>query len=322
MTDHSTPPSSPTLKQRVNPVHLQQRLGIEAEGEAPVFGQGRQFFNIENFLSLHRFIDLGLKLTGLARKGKNNCFKPRFTDNIIVSEHIGEAFDGFRILHLSDLHIDLDERFAEHLCKSIEPLDYDLCVLTGDYRYKTSGPIGGALLGMEQLRESIFGEALMILGNHDSIAMVPSLEAMGYHLMLNESTVIEKNNERIFISGVDDPHFFRTDNLEKACQGIRESDFSLLLVHSPELYKQAAYANFNALLCGHTHGGQICLPGGIPLIANADCPRRMARGAWRYDDLQGYTSSGCGASIAPARFNCPPEIVIHTLKSSQTTCAV
>jgi len=67
------------------------------------------------------------------------------------------------------------------------------------------------------------------------------------------------------------------------------------------------------MLCGHTHGGQIRLPGGIPLMTNADCPRRFCAGPWRHCHLQGYTSLGTGSSIIAARFNCPPEMTIHHL---------
>src|SRR4051794_39034877 len=59
------------------------------------------------------------------------------------------------------------------------------------------------------------------------------------------------------------------------------------------------------LLCGHTHGGQICLPGGIPVMTDADSPRALARGAWRYHDMAGYTSAGTGTCIVDVRLNCP-----------------
>jgi predicted MPP superfamily phosphohydrolase len=85
------------------------------------------------------------------------------------------------------------------------------------------------------------------------------------------------------------------------------------LSHTPEVYRQAAHAGYDAFLCGHTHGGQICLPGGIPLTLDARCPRRLGRGAWRHQSMQGYTSAGAGTSIVNLRFNCPPEITLHTL---------
>ena len=68
------------------------------------------------------------------------------------------------------------------------------------------------------------------------------------------------------------------------------------------------------MLSGHTHGGQICLPGPIPITVDARLPRRFGAGAWRYGKMQGYTSVGVGTSIAPVRLNCPPEITIHELR--------
>jgi len=66
------------------------------------------------------------------------------------------------------------------------------------------------------------------------------------------------------------------------------------------------------MLAGHTHGGQICLPGGTPLLT-AGGPRRFARGSWRYAEMIGYTSAGAGTCIVEARLNCPPEITLHRL---------
>jgi hypothetical protein len=68
------------------------------------------------------------------------------------------------------------------------------------------------------------------------------------------------------------------------------------------------------MLCGHTHGGQVCLPGGVPILTDSGSPRAFARGAWRYRGMAGYTSVGCGSSIVDARFNCPPEVTLHRLK--------
>ena len=72
------------------------------------------------------------------------------------------------------------------------------------------------------------------------------------------------------------------------------------------------------MLSGHTHGGQICLPGSIPIILEARMPRRFGAGAWRHADMQGYTSVGAGTCIVPVRLNCPPEITLHRLQRVQT----
>ena len=88
----------------------------------------------------------------------------------------------------------------------------------------------------------------------------------------------------------------------------------MLLSHTPELYRQAAHAGFDLMLCGHTHGGQICLPGGVPVLTNADCPRRYCAGRWRHHRMHGYTSRGTGVSMVDVRLNCPPEVTLHRLR--------
>jgi predicted MPP superfamily phosphohydrolase len=89
---------------------------------------------------------------------------------------------------------------------------------------------------------------------------------------------------------------------------------AILLSHTPELYRQAAHAGFDFFLCGHTHGGQICLPGGVPVILEAKIPRRLGSGAWSHGPMQGYTSRGAGTSVVDVRFNCPGEITLHRLR--------
>jgi predicted MPP superfamily phosphohydrolase len=106
-----------------------------------------------------------------------------------------------------------------------------------------------------------------------------------------------------YLAGIDDAHFYRVDNIEKAAAGIPVGEFSILLSHTPEVYQQASYADFSLLLSGHTDGGQICLPGRIPITLDSVLPRHMGSGSWKYRDMIGYTSAGAGTSIVPARFN-------------------
>jgi len=97
---------------------------------------------------------------------------------------------------------------------------------------------------------------------------------------------------------------------------VRNAAFSNLISHTPEIYRQAAHANFNVLLGGHTHGGQICLPGGVPLTLDSVLPRSMGAGPWKHGEMIGYTSVGAGSAVVPVRFNCPPEITLHYLHLS------
>jgi predicted MPP superfamily phosphohydrolase len=303
------------LDGRLGPLHARQRIGIETDHESQVFGQGLTFLHIENLPWSHAAIEMVLRLTGTFWRGQANAAKVALRENVIVSKNIPRAFDGFAILHLSDLHVDLSERAMRRVTEIVADLPYDLCVMTGDYRGQTFGSSDACLRGMYRLRRVLRGDVFAVLGNHDTILMVPDLERMGVRMLLNEHVAIDRDGARIFLAGVDDAHFFRVDNLEVAAAAIPWDAYSILLSHTPEIYRQAAHSGFDLMLAGHTHGGQICLPGGAPITIDSDMPRRLARGAWRYGDMDGYTSVGAGASIVPVRFNCPPEVTLHRLKS-------
>jgi uncharacterized protein len=195
-------------------------------------------------------------------------------------------------------------------------MSYDLCVLTGDYRGKTFGPFDAALEGMAQVRSHLKGPVYGVLGNHDTIRMVPGLEEMGIRMLLNECETIARGNQRIHLAGIDDAHYYRVDNIEKAASAIPHDEFSILLSHTPEIYRQAAHADFNLMLCGHTHGGQICLPGSIPITLDSVLPRHMGSGPWNYHNMVGYTSVGVGSCVVAVRLNCPPEITLHRLQTA------
>jgi len=151
------------------------------------------------------------------------------------------------------------------------------------------------------------------LGNHDFIETVPLLEAMGIRVLLNEAVAIQRGDEAIWIAGTDDCHFYQVVDLSKALGGIPPDGFKILMTHSPELLDEAAQAGVNYYLCGHTHGGQICLPGTIPILTNAACPRKYVSGPWKYQKVTGHTSRGTGSAGLAVRFFCPPEITLHTL---------
>ncbi len=302
------------LDGRVGPLHLKQRLGIEGDQEERLSRRGIRFFHHDNWYSVHGVIRTALRCSGLFGRACRNAMSIELRHNAVHVPDLPPAFDGFKVLHLTDLHLDMDEGFPEVLAERFQGLDYDLCVLTGDYRYRTFGPFDRALDGLRRVRAHLKDPVYGVLGNHDSIRMVPGIEALGIRLLLNESAALRRGDERIHLIGIDDPHYYRADNLERACRDIHPGSVSVLLSHSPEVYQHAAHAGIDVLLCGHTHGGQLCLPGGTPLVYDADCPRRMARGPWTYQGLRGYTSVGAGSSIVGVRLNCPPEITVHELR--------
>jgi uncharacterized protein len=302
------------LEQRLGPLHARQRLGIEADHEAQSFGHGLNFFHIENWYSVHSFIRVGLKLMGLYGRGVRNAQAVQVRHNHIKFKNLPAEFNGFTLLHISDLHVDMNEGAMRRLAELLPTLTYDICVLTGDFRGATFGPFEPALEGMALVRAQLKGPVYGVLGNHDTIRMVPGLEDMGIQMLLNECAVISRGDEAIYLAGIDDAHFFRVDNIEKAASTIPHSAFSILLSHTPEVYRQAAHAEFELILSGHTHGGQICLPGSIPITLDSVLPRGLGAGAWTYNQMAGYTSVGAGSSIVAVRINCLPEITLHHLR--------
>ena len=301
------------LEKRLGRRHARQRIGIEQDHEAQVFGQGLNFFHIENLALSHVLIRAVLMATGLYWRGLRNAAKVEIRHNPIPLPRLPPSFDGFTILQLSDLHVDISEAAMERVVGLLRDLRYDICVLTGDYRGKTYGPYEATLAGMARVRAALKGPIYGVLGNHDTICMLPGLEEMDIRMLLNESDAIVRGGQRIHLVGIDDAHFYRMDNIEKAAAGIPNDEFSILISHTPEIYRQAAHADFNLLLSGHTHGGQICLPGRIPVTLDSVLPRLMASGPWQHHDMIGYTSVGAGSSVVPVRFNCPPEITLHQL---------
>ncbi|MCA1399704.1 metallophosphoesterase [Bradyrhizobium sp. BRP56] len=302
------------LVERIGADHVVRRLGIEAAHEKQLFGQGTLVFNVENWKLAPRIIETALKVTGLHGRARRNADRVEVRHNLVTSARLPAAFDGFAMLQLSDLHADISQRAMRHLMDIVSDIACDICVLTGDYRGKTYGPFETSLVLMRDLCARIKLPLYGILGNHDSIRMTPALEAMGIRMLFNEQEPITRDGATIHLAGIDDAHFYRTDDIAKAAAAIPRDAFSILLAHTPESYRGAAAAGFDLMLSGHTHGGQLCLPGGIAIKLEARLPRRMGRGAWRFGALAGYTSAGAGTSLAPVRLNCPAEITVHTLR--------
>jgi predicted MPP superfamily phosphohydrolase len=303
------------LEKRIGRVHFQQRIGIENDHATQIFGRGRTFFHLENWYSVHSLIRLTLRCLGLYGWGLRNAAAIQVRHNPVVIPHLPAVFNNLTVLHLSDLHLDMAEHYPAALIESLRRVCYDLCVITGDFRARTFGDYERALTALAEVRSHLHAPVYAVLGNHDSIRMTTGIETLGIKVLLNEAVALEYEGALIYLAGIDDPHYFQVDNFEKAAETIPPDATSILLSHSPEPYRRAAHAGFDLMLCGHTHGGQICLPGGIALMTNADCPRQFCKGAWSYHAMQGYTSVGSGASVVGVRFNCPPEITLHHLQN-------
>src|SRR5258707_12538076 len=183
------------LEERLGPLHARQRLDIERDHEAQVFGQGLTFFHLENWYSAPAIIRTILKLTGLYWRARRNAENIVVRRNDLTFTELPPAFDGFTILHISDLHADMNEVAIGNLIQLVEGMQYDLYVLTGDYRGKTFGPFEAALERVAKVRAQLKKPIFGVLGNHDTIQMVPAMEAMGIRILLNECETIVRGDQ-------------------------------------------------------------------------------------------------------------------------------
>jgi predicted MPP superfamily phosphohydrolase len=284
----------------------------------------QRLLNLSSFLANELLYSWFFKLTALQEKGLQNAMDVRVEEQTFYFPELPHSFDGFRILLLTDLHLDGLPDLTEELTRQIRDMEVDLCLLGGDIRMKTYGPMAPCLrylrdlLSHVQSRHGIFG----VLGNHDCIEMAVDLEESGLIMLINDSWEISRSGESIWVVGVDDPHYYRMDDAGRACRDIPDHGFKVFLAHSPEAYKTAADFSSQLYLCGHTHGGQICLPGRKAILTNSRAPRFTAVGCWQYEGMTGYTSRGAGSSGVPLRFNCPGEISIITLCREAAPAAV
>ena len=274
------------------------------------------WFNLTSFLSYQVLYTWAFRLAGLQEQGKRNALNTELVATSFAFAGLPAAFEGFRILLLTDLHLDGLEGLTDRLIKLVRDLEVDLCLVGGDIRMETYGPMAPCLRRLRRLLRHVRSRhgILGVLGNHDCLEMSPDFEEAGMIMLVNEAWPISIGDEKIWIVGVDDPHYYRVDDTPRAFRTVPKEDFAILLAHSPEAYKDAAAHGARLYLCGHTHGGQICLRGRGPLFTNSRAPRFTAVGTWRYQDMVGYTSRGAGASGVPYRFHCPGEISLITLR--------
>ena len=139
------------------------------------------------------------------------------------------------------------------------------------------------------------------------------MERMGIRMLINESVVLQRQGDRLRIVGTDDVHYYYTDQSLHALEAARD-DFTVALVHSPELYDAAGRAGVALYLCGHTHGGQVCLPGGRAILKHLRTGRHLPSGPWVHGPMQGFTNVGAGTSGIPVRFNSESEILVLRLR--------
>jgi len=254
-----------------------------------------------------------IRMAGLAGVARRNFLDVRVVENRVPVPGLPPAFEGFRLAQISDLHCDLEPALMDVVEKIIAGIACDAVVLTGDYHDHLGQSGDLSLKLMLRLIPKLPHPRFCVFGNHDFLSRVAFFERAGLPVLLNEHAAITRGDQRIYLCGVDDPRFFQTHDLARAGLGIPPDSTRILLAHSPQVAKEAAALGYSLMLCGHTHGGQLCLPGGIPVLRNAPVPHRLLAGPWVEGGMPGYTSRGTGACGVAARLFCPPEITVHVL---------
>jgi predicted MPP superfamily phosphohydrolase len=154
------------------------------------------------------------------------------------------------------------------------------------------------------------------MGNHDAVGyperVIAALENHQIPVLRNRAVPVERGGARIWLAGIDDILNGRPD-LNATLAGIPPGETTILLAHEPDFADKVAYRPVDLQLSGHSHGGQVWIPGmGAPWLPTL--ARRYPRGLYRIGSLTLYTNIGVGTIRAPIRINCPPEVSLITLR--------
>lgn len=284
----------------------------------PIRGEG--ILGAMGFLDVPAAASLALSCLGLDKRAEAEADLLEVTEHTVHMGRLPEQFDGLRVLHLSDLHCAADRGIPRKLEKALSGVEYHLAVLTGDFQDNLRKCESEIIRDdMARVRDILGCPAFFTLGNHDHLEVAEVLSSVGYVGLVNRHAEISRGGGKIFVGGVDDPHFYRT-HLTEMVREISGRGCTILLSHSPDIChccRPAVLGAPDLVLCGHTHGGQVCLPGGFALVNNSRCARWATRGAWQLGATRGYTSRGVGTSGIKARLNCPPEAVVHVLRKKR-----
>ncbi len=270
------------------------------------------------FARLLELFGWALRQTPFYRRGLRNALDLRLTEIEVFPVGLPAAFDGYRILHVSDPHLDSLPAIADVARRMLDGIEVDLLALTGDLPGDDRTPIGLAVGLLARAVEGVRvrDRRLAVLGNHDPAATVEALRPLGFETLVNRSVALSRDGASIGVTGLDDVHCFYTPAARAALEATAKG-FRIALVHSPEMADHAAAAGYALYLCGHTHGGQICLPGGRVVFSQLLRCRHAASGLWREGNMIGYTTPGLGVAAPTVRFNTRGEAALITLRYSR-----
>jgi predicted MPP superfamily phosphohydrolase len=233
---------------------------------------------------------------------------------------LGEGLSGVKVLLITDIHVGpfLKPGALENTFTKLLSLCPDLILIGGDLT--TSGvnefePFASAF----RLLEAPFG-VFAVQGNHEHYTKHPeelrrAVEALGIRFLHNSSVVIERGGARLVLAGIDDLWAGHPD-LDAALSGAKRVPSTepapvVLLSHNPDVFFEAARRGVHLVLSGHTHGGQIRIPGARPLIRQSRYG--LDHGRYATDGAELVVSRGLGADGLPLRVGCPPEAVFLRL---------
>ncbi|MCB9929232.1 MAG: metallophosphoesterase [Alphaproteobacteria bacterium] len=260
--------------------------------------------------------ETGLWLIGQHAAGRIQALDVRVAPLDLPVPGLDPRLDGLSILHLSDLHLGYLPGGVAAIAAAVAGLRVDLCVLTGDYAPRYTAPAAAVVAALVPILDGVDSRhgVFLTLGNYDSARLARALrDEPSWRLLVNEQAVVAHGGATVRLTGLDDPYEQAHGPLRDALATGGEG-FRIVLAHAPELAAAAAAGGADLYLCGHTHGGQICLPRGRPIFRNTRRPD-LACGLWREGAMWGYTTRGAGVSGMPRRHNCPPEVALIRLRA-------
>lgn len=238
---------------------------------------------------------------------------------------LSPAFDGFRIVHCSDIHLGpaftIDE-FSD-ACQTIVQQSPDIVLMTGDFiDDRATLKRWGSEFGETLARVAAQVPVMAILGNHDYRVGASSIRALfqaaGVRLLVNDIERLERSGAPLNIAGLDDP--WRGDpDLEGVLRNIPDGEPLILMAHEPDYAVIAARTGrIDLQLSGHSHGGQVVLPLiGAPVLPHLG--KKYPSGKYNVGSLILYTNRGMGTTSPHLRLNCRPEITVLQLEPASSS---
>ncbi len=236
----------------------------------------------------------------------------------VTMPNLAPEFDGYRIAQISDLHMGhwINAERLDGVAALINQQEPDLVAITGDFvSYSLKQVESDMAAGLKKInaRDGI----VAVLGNHDHwfdpAGVRRVLNKAGVRELANDVLSVQRGSATLHVAGVDDI-LVGADDLDKVLEILPAEGPAILLAHEPDFAeKSAASGRFGLQLSGHSHGGQILLPGRGPI--RGEMFRSYPLGRYQVGGMVQYTNRGIGTHVLRLRINCPPEITIVTLQS-------